>query len=152
MSIYVADQLQISGQSAVLSPFSLNSRFICQRARVNVLLSHLPASFITATCCRTTGRTDAFSSKQSRDSALRDAGETSDATPSPAKPAAQNDSQSSRIQPHNTTAPPAPTLHHHRSRHGLLIRLPSSTRLACDSYAPHPSPGIPHEQPQHVFC
>lgn len=90
--------------------------------------------------------------KQSRDSALRDAGETSDATPSPAKPAAQNDSQSSRIQPHNTTAPPAPTLHHHRSRHGLLIRLPSSTRLACDSYAPHPSPGIPHEQPQHVFC
>jgi hypothetical protein len=52
--------------------------------------------------------------------------------------------QQHRTASANTTPP--------RSRHDLHTRHLSPIRLACDSYAPHPSPGIPHEQPQHVFC
>lgn len=51
-------------------------------------------------------------------------------------------SQTNTAPPAPTTTPPTASA----TRRLLLIR------LACDSYAPHSSPGIPHEQPQHVFC
>jgi hypothetical protein len=54
--------------------------------------------------------------------------------------------------PDNSQQPTTPVLHPppHQVPSRPLIRRLVLVRLACFSYASHPSPGIPHEQPQHV--
>lgn len=143
-------KVQISDHSTVLSPQT--SRFTCQRDKFNVCF---PAS---STTCRKKARSIRPSFRVQTTSTSRQR-QRETRTKAVLLPQANCELSLPLLKRQRlpncftiNTAPPAPAPHQHRSRHDLNSRRLSHTRLACDSYAPHPSPGIPHEQPQHVFC
>ena len=142
-------------QSTVLCP-SISSRFTRQqRARRPTFPSLL---FITTTATTAAGW-HRLPSAESECCAL--ASKPNNVTPGPstrreraclfAKPSELSvKSEPASIDLTTTTAPPAPVPPPQQVPSRPLIRRLLLIRLACDSYAPHPSPGIPHEQPQHV--